>query len=80
MTCAACQKAEVQPARTGVYDSSCLGCQARRLANSPAAYRALAGEPGDLQADIELIWKNNYQEGRSLVWAWIERIKKARPP
>jgi hypothetical protein len=71
--------AETNP-QTGRLTKGCLQCEARRLANSPIAARALAGEVQDLRAEIERIWKEDYPAGRTAVWNWIERLKQSRAP
>jgi hypothetical protein len=79
MSCIACSAAESEPTRGGVFHADCLGCQARALATSLAAHRALAGDEDaadQLRAMIERIWNGDYATGRAAVWAWIERIRK----
>lgn len=78
MTCGACRAAEAHPNRDGELRDDCLGCQARRLANSPMAFRAVAGDTDNLQKAIADIWKDDYPVGRKAVWDWMERIKAAR--
>ena len=78
MTCVACKDAEAEPNRGGMFYADCLGCQARSIATSTAAHRALAGDEDaadQLRAQIEKVWVGDYATGRASVWAWIGRIK-----
>lgn len=74
MSCPACTTAESDPTRGGLYHAACMSCQARMLANSPRAARAMAGDAAELQAAIASIWQDDYAAGRAAVWEWIERI------
>ena len=47
--CAACEKAETNP-RYGEYWATCLGCQARMLADSPLARDAIDRKAGAARA------------------------------
>ncbi len=74
MTCQACTASEANP-HHGLSFEECLGCQARRLAKSPMAFRARAGDADDLKHAIAEIWKDDYLAGRAAVWSWMERIR-----
>lgn len=74
--CPYCAEAMERPTRGGMFSAQCLGCSARSLAASPMAMRAMAGEPRELQAAIERVWRGDYSAGRAAVWEWIERIKR----
>ena len=76
MNCPACITAQADVLRGGMFYADCLSCQARGLANSPMAARAMKGDAAELQAAISVVWKDNYCAGRAAVWAWIEQIKK----
>lgn len=75
-SCPACDRAE-QNARTGVYQSSCMGCDARALAQSPGAFQREADNAELLTAGMRQIWPEQaqYKRGRVLVWNWIQRLE-----
>lgn len=76
MTCPACASAKADPTRGGIFYADCLSCQARGLANSPMAMRAMHGEVEELQAAIAAVWKDDYTAGQVAVWEWIKQIEK----
>ncbi|MFG5409922.1 hypothetical protein ABXN37_19800 [Piscinibacter sakaiensis] len=78
-TCPACAAAEQDP-RTGLFTHGCRECTARNLAQSPAAHRALTGQGADdLRALIVETWgQADYLDGRTRVWAWVERLQKGK--
>lgn len=75
MSCPACERA-TRNWNCGIFMGKCLSCEARRLALSPMAHRAMAGDRADLQAAIAAIWKDDVDTGRALVWEWMQRINK----
>jgi hypothetical protein len=77
MTCEPCERAEADP-MTGYQSASCLNCQARAIAQGPQAH-AREADPSALQEVMRRIWpdREQYARGRSLVWAWIQRLEKA---
>ena len=57
-------------------DASCHGCQAREIAQSPAAWRALHGVT-DVEirdAILATYGTDGYKAGREAVWGWIQRL------
>lgn len=79
MTCRDCQSAESRaPNVCGPMDRNCKGCQARRIANSMAALRALEGDASEMKAEISAVWKDDYETGRAAVIEWMKRIKEWR--
>ena len=78
--CPDCAAARQDPNR-GLFGMHCLGCVARHLADSPAAWRAVrTGDAAELVASIRTAWGDRYAEGRRAVWDWIRRLKDARAP
>ena len=57
-------------------DASCHGCQARDIAQSPAAWRALHGVTDvEIRDAILLVYgADGYKAGREAVWGWIQRL------
>ena len=78
MTCPACTTAQADPNHGGIFHADCMSCQARGLATSPMAARAMAGDAADLQAAIAAVWRDEYTAGRAAVWEWIERINQRK--
>jgi len=76
--CAYCAAARVERVH-GLFNSRCLGCVARHLADSPMAWRALRKHDGeDLAAAIREAWGDRYAEGRKAVWSWIQTLQALR--
>lgn len=77
MTCPACTRAEADP-RSSLYQAGCRNCEARSLAQSPMAWKALHAQTAvPLQEAIERVWGvDGYEEGRRAVWAWIQRLRQ----
>jgi len=75
VSCDACEKAESNP-RTGHYEADCIECWCRAMAQSPAAHKALGGNPAELQDAIRARFpdKAKYHDARLKVWAWIRRL------
>lgn len=75
MTCNACEKAQ-ENARTGLYEASCVECWCRAMAQSPAAHRALGGQPEELQGLLRTKFTNPtaYHAARLKVWEWIRKF------
>lgn len=81
--CAAARAAAAQThpgqrvALTGAVDASCLGCIAREIATSPAAWRALRGITAtDLRNAILRHWPGSaYEAGRRAVWDWCQTLR-----
>lgn len=61
----------------GEHDAACLGCLARQIATSPAAWRALRGRTAvDLQRAIAVHWPGAaYEAGRQAVWDWCRTLR-----
>lgn len=76
MTCPACTRAQHNPA-SGIYQSNCINCEARALAQSPEAHRR-ESDPSAIQAAMRKTWPNveQYRYGRTLVWGWIQKLEK----
>lgn len=64
---------------SGIYVASCDHCNARALARSPAAWRALNGQTDAEIRDaiLRVFGETRYKHGRRLVWDWIQRLKAA---
>lgn len=78
--CPECAAARVERVH-GLFDARCLGCIARHLAESPAAWRAVRGEGADeLLELIAATWRERADEGRRAVWAWIKTLRALRAP
>jgi hypothetical protein len=78
MTCPSCTAAEADPL-TGQYHVDCRNCDARALAQSPEAWKALHAQTAvPLQDAIERIWGEDSREGKRMVWEWIKRIDRHR--
>jgi hypothetical protein len=75
VTCPACDRAEVHPL-TGIYQAGCQPCEARALAQGPAAHKR-ESDPGELQQAMRQAWPTEaeYRKGRALVWGWIKRME-----
>lgn len=73
--CQACERAEANPL-TGRYTAHCLECDARALAQSPAAF-SRAADPTAFQDAMRRAWpdEDKYRAGRARVWAWIKRLE-----
>lgn len=71
--CAAARAGEL----TGRTDATCLGCIAREIAASPAAWRALRGITAvDMRNAILRHWPGkSYEAGRRAVWAWCRLLR-----
>lgn len=76
MSCNACTRAETHP-RTGYFHANCQSCEARGLAQSPAAHSRHA-DPSVLQGLMRRTWPDHdvYKRGRALTWHWITRLEK----
>lgn len=76
--CEACERAAAN-AQSGMYQVGCMACEARAIAQSPAAHKR-DSDPSELQAAMRLIWKADadYRKGRALVWAAI-KAQSERP-
>ena len=74
MTCPSCQAAEQDP-RTGLQHMHCRECQARAIAQSPAAWKALHAQTAvPLQEAIERVFGvEGVEEGKRRVWGWIRQ-------
>jgi hypothetical protein len=80
VTCKACEEAEQNPL-TGSFWGGCRNCEARALADSPAAFRAMrAITHVDIQQAIQRVFGlgDSYEEGKQQVWYWMKRIQKAK--
>jgi hypothetical protein len=77
ITCDPCQRAEAHP-HSGLYQSGCIGCEARAIANGPEAH-AREADPGPLQAAMRRVWSDDakYRQGRTMVWEWLKRAGQA---
>lgn len=75
-TCRCCLAWQANP-HSGLFAPGCDDCQARALAQTPAAWRAVKGETAvDLQdAILRVFGEDRYKAGRALVWAWMRRLK-----
>lgn len=62
---------------TGQSNASCLGCIAREIAASPAAWRALRGITAvDMRNAISRHWPGkSYEAGRRAVWTWCRLLR-----
>lgn len=71
--CPACDRAATNPV-CGIYQSGCMPCTARDIANGPEA-KARERDPAALQARLRKAWpeQSDYQKGRALVWEAIKR-------
>ncbi len=74
--CLACERAEGNP-HSGIFMTGCKPCEARRLALSPMAHRAMLGDRDQLLAAIADVWKDDPDAGRKLVWHWMQRINNS---
>ena len=72
--CPACERAE-EHIHTGIYQSGCMQCEARALAQSPEA-NSRERDPDALRAALRRTWpkEDDYRRGRALTWAWIQRF------
>jgi hypothetical protein len=63
----------------GMYVATCDDCNARALARSPGAWRALQGQSDTeiREAILRVFGEARYRDGRRLVWDWIQRLKAA---
>lgn len=77
--CPSCQAAEQDP-RTGLQHMHCRECQARAIAQSPAAWKALHAQTSvDLIDAIDRVFGvEGREEGKRRVWEWIKRIRAAQ--
>lgn len=73
--CPACAEAASNP-HTGLYTHNCMPCQARALAQSPAAFCRLL-DPSAIQVAMRKTWVSeaDYRRGRAMVWEWIRRLQ-----
>lgn len=77
-TCTACAAWERDHKSTEVADS-CLECTARYLAGTPEAQRAARGQTAvELHEAIRRTFGDQFDEGRRMVWRWMQRLKEAR--
>lgn len=69
-TCEACTIAATRP--TGQYRQGCIGCSARAVARSMAAFKAVVEkDPAPLRETLERVFPAlSYEQARRLVWAW----------
>jgi hypothetical protein len=74
-SCQACAEAASNH-RTGLYTHGCMQCEARALAQSPAAH-VRERDPSAIQRAMRATWpdEGKYRRGRSMVWAWIKRLE-----
>jgi hypothetical protein len=77
--CQSCADAAENPL-TALYTSGCMECDARALARSSDAQRAVKGitEVPLQQAMLRVFGMEGYQDGRKRVWAWMQRVKAYR--
>jgi hypothetical protein len=73
--CEACDRAATNP-RTGHFRADCMACEARALAQGPAAH-VRQKDPAELQAAMRKAWPKemDYRAGRLMVWGWIETLE-----
>lgn len=78
MSCQVCDDAATNP-RTGIYMAGCMSCEARMLAQGPAAHKALGGDPGPLRDAMRAIWPTDeqYMAGEVAVHGWITRLNES---
>ena len=79
MTCAACAIASTDP-RTGHFEASCMGCDARALAGGPDYWEsAKAGKitPGYRRA-LAAAFGDGWQAGHHTVKRWAEQMAAAK--
>lgn len=60
----------------GTLDATCSGCQARRIAKSPAAWKAVNGQTGTEVRDeiLRTFGPDRMKAARESVWQWIQRL------
>jgi hypothetical protein len=60
----------------GMADSTCHGCCARRIAQSPAAWKAARGltDVEIRDAVFTIFGQEGYRAGRLAVWRWMQRL------
>jgi len=81
MTCQHCQAAESNPLHA-IYQSNCLDCSCRKLAQGPelwTALKAISNVP--LQDAMQSLAGGDvekYKQIREKVWFWNKRIKIER--
>ena len=76
--CSHCASALQHP-HHGTFDMTCLGCVARDLAQSPAAWRARKGDDREgLASAIRKVWGDDYATGRQAVWRWVQHYEARR--
>jgi hypothetical protein len=79
MICPACAIAETNY-RTGHYQSGCVECQARALAQSPGMKRAMSHQGSeDNDAAMRKMWPEleQFRQGRIAVYKWWKRLQEA---
>ncbi|MFM2053907.1 MAG: hypothetical protein RL456_1944 [Pseudomonadota bacterium] len=66
---------------TGLADTSCHGCCARRIAQSPAAWKAARGltDVDIRNAIVSTFGQDGYRAGRLAVWQWMQRLGIVKP-
>jgi hypothetical protein len=80
MSCEACERAEHTP-HTGIFQNGCMNCEARAIAQSPEAHKRDGDNCVAVYALMRRIWpiKADFQRGRSMVFAWVDRLKAKEP-
>lgn len=76
MTCQTCERAEAFP-HTVIFQSGCRECEARSIAQDPAAFEALRTHTmtDDYRALLSRIWPGWAREDHERVKAWSERLR-----
>jgi hypothetical protein len=63
---------------SGLYIDGCDDCKARRIARSPQAFKALAGDKDHVLWAVEDAFPpEKYEHGLALVRSWIRKLRKS---